>query len=91
MGPGGRAIDIRLQHPDLHVLKSVSSEIQTFLRQFHGVDGVLDDMRPGKEEIRIQLREGAEAFGVTAQMIAQQLQSAFFGYTADEIQMGVEY
>ncbi len=90
MGPAGRAIEIRLQHDDLGTLKSASVELQQYLSQFNGVNGILDDMRPGKEEILVSLRPGAEAFGVDGQTIASQLRAAYFGQTADEIQVGTE-
>ncbi|WED22160.1 efflux RND transporter permease subunit [Vibrio sp. JC009] len=90
MGPGGRDIEIRARHDDLEELKAASIEIQRYLNEFAGVYGVLDDMRKGKEEILIKLRPGAETYGVNGQTIANQLRSAFFGQTADEIQIGVE-
>ena len=88
MGPGGRAIEVRMQHDDLAMLKAASVETQQFFNEFAGVSGVLDDMRMGKPEVLIRLRPGAEAFGVDGQMIASQLRSAYFGQTADEIQIG---
>lgn len=87
MGPGGRAFDIRLQHDSLDVLKEVSVSIQQFLSQFQGVSGVLDDMRPGKEEIVLELKEGAERYGITSELLASQLRSAFFGTKIDDIQL----
>ncbi|USD40787.1 efflux RND transporter permease subunit [Vibrio sp. SCSIO 43135] len=90
MGPGGRAIEIRAKHDDLDELKAASIEIQQYLNEFEGVHGVLDDMRMGKEEVLVKLRPGAETYGVNGQMIANQLRAAFFGQTADEIQVGVE-
>ncbi|CAM2809877.1 efflux RND transporter permease subunit [Vibrio rarus] len=90
MGPGGRALEIRLQHDDLESLKSASIDVQSYLNEFDGVHGVLDDMRMGKEEVLVKLRPGAETFGVNGQMIASQLRAAFYGDTADEIQLGVE-
>ncbi len=90
MGPGGRDIEIRVKHDNLDELKAVSIDIQEYLNEFYGVYGVLDDMRMGKEEVLIKLRPGAETYGVNGQIIASQLRSAFFGQTADEIQIGVE-
>ncbi|MFC5076624.1 Toluene efflux pump membrane transporter TtgB [Vibrio thalassae] len=90
MGPGGRALEMRIKHDDLDMLKAASVEIQQYLNEFDGVSGVLDDMRLGKEEILVKLRPGAESFGVNGQLIASQLRAAFFGQTADEIQVGVE-
>ncbi len=90
MGPGGRAIDIRVMHSDLDQLKQASIDIQEYLKQFDGIHGVLDDMRMGKEEVLVKLLPGAESFGVNGQLIASQLRAAYFGQTADEIQLGVE-
>ncbi len=90
MGPGGRAIEIRIKHDDLDELKAASIDIQSYLNQFDGVHGILDDMRMGKEEVLVKLRPGAESYGVNGQVIAAQLRAAFFGQTADEIQVGVE-
>ncbi|MDV7105819.1 efflux RND transporter permease subunit [Vibrio sp. TH_r3] len=90
MGPGGRDIEIRVKHDDLDELKKASIDIQNYLNEFQGVYGVLDDMRLGKEEVLVKLRPGAETYGVNGQIIANQLRSAFFGQTADEIQIGVE-
>ncbi len=78
MGPGGRALEIRIKHDDLGMLKAASVEIQQYLNEFDGVSGVLDDMRLGKEEILVKLRPGAESFGVNGQLIASQLRAAFF-------------
>ncbi len=90
MGPGGRDIEIRAKHDNIDELKLASLDIQSYLNEFDGVYGVLDDMRMGKEEVLIQLRPGAETYGVNGQIIANQLRAAFFGQTADEIQIGVE-
>jgi len=49
-----------------------------------------DDLRPGKPEIRLKLREGATVLGLDADMVAAQLRAAYFGRTAAEIQVGPE-
>jgi multidrug efflux pump subunit AcrB len=90
MGPAGRDLEIRLQHDDLTVLKQASVALQEYLSQFSGVNGILDDMRPGKEEVIIRLKPGAESYGVDGETIAAQLRGAYFGQTADEIQVGPE-
>ncbi len=90
MGPGGRAVEIRMQHDELTALKAASLEVQDFLNEFDGVFGVLDDMRMGKQEVLVTLRPGAESFGVDGQMIASQLRAAYFGQKADDIQLGPE-
>ncbi len=89
-GPGGKDVELRIQHDDLTTLKDASVDIQQYLTQFEGVSGVIDDMRLGKPELKISLRAGAENYGVTGQMVASQLRAAYFGQTADEIQVGPE-
>ncbi len=90
IGPAGRAIDIRLRGQNLHELKAASLELQRWLLSYKGVVDLSDDLRPGKPEIQLRLREGATALGLTTQSIAGQLRSAFFGKTASEIQVGKE-
>ncbi|MDA7746569.1 efflux RND transporter permease subunit [Psychromonas sp.] len=90
MGPAGRDLEVRLQHDNLTLLKDASVELQRYLSQFLGVNGILDDMRPGKEEVIIKLKSGAENYGVDGETIASQLRAAYFGQTADEIQVGPE-
>ena len=89
-GPAGRAIDIRLRGDGLDELKEVSLELQGWLKTYKGVLDLTDDLRPGKPEIRLRLHEGAMALGLDAAGIADQLRSAFFGKTANEIQVGSE-
>ncbi len=90
IGPAGIPIEIRLQGQDLDALKAISFELQAWLRRYAGVFDVFDDLRPGKPEIRLRLRDGALALGLDAATIAQQLRAAFYGTTAAEIQVGKE-
>ncbi|QIZ75729.1 efflux RND transporter permease subunit [Ferrimonas lipolytica] len=90
MGPAGRDIEVRLKGDDLDQIKLASVAMQNYLTQFSGVTDLLDDMRPGKEEVLVTLLPGAESYGINGQMIASQLRAAYFGQTADEIQVGPE-
>lgn len=90
IGPGGLAIDIRLQGADLAKLKSASLELLEWLSAYDGVVDLSDDLRPGKPEFRIRLREGALALGLDAAAIARQLRASFYGMDAVEVQAGAE-
>ena len=90
IGIGGRPLDIHLKGADLDELKSAALELQAWLRSYRGVFDVSDDLRPGKQEARIRLREGALVAGLDATDIALQLRSAFFGNTAGDVQVGAE-
>ncbi len=90
LGLAGRPVDIRLKGQDLDRLKAASLELQKWLNGYRGMLDLNDDLRPGKPEIRIRLRDGATALGLSAANIASQIRSAFYGHTADEIQVGSE-
>ncbi|MFQ5972725.1 MAG: efflux RND transporter permease subunit [Alphaproteobacteria bacterium] len=90
VGPGGKPIDIRLHGDDLAELGAAARELRNWLARYHGVADLSDDLRPGKPETRMALRQGAVALGLDAEAVATQLRAAFFGRTASEIQVGPE-
>ncbi|MES9886394.1 MAG: efflux RND transporter permease subunit, partial [Candidatus Sedimenticola sp. 6PFRAG1] len=90
IGPGGIPLEIRLTGPGLDQLKQASLELQEWLKRYKGVFDLSDDLRPGKPELRLKLRDGALALGLDASTIANQLRAAFYGTTANEIQVGPE-
>ncbi len=90
IGPAGLPIEIRLQGGDLEALKAASLDLQEWLNRYAGVLDLQDDLRPGKPELRLHLREGALAMGLDAATIASQLRAAYQGETATEIQVGSE-
>jgi multidrug efflux pump subunit AcrB len=90
VGPAGAAIDLRLKGDDLKELKQASSALVQWLRRYEGVTSVLDDLRPGKREIRIHLKEGAVTLGITASLVADQLRAAYFGIKISELQVDGE-
>ncbi len=90
VGPGGVAIEVRLKGTDIDRLKAASRDLQQWLNSYKGVTNLSDDLRPGKHEIRLGLREQAASLGITARTIANQLRTAFYGATVNEIQVGPE-
>jgi len=90
MGPGGLALDIRLNGSDLGELKKAAVELKDWLGKFKGVVNVIDDLRPGKPEVRVRLKDGASSLGLDGRTIADQLRSALYGSTVSEIQRGSE-
>ena len=90
LGPAGLAIDLRLTGADLNQLKNASIDLQAWLNRYRGVRDLTDDLRPGKPEVRIRLKEGASSLGVDTDMIVTQMRSAFLGTTVSKIQIGPE-
>ncbi len=86
IGPAGIAIDFRLKGDDLSELKAASLELQDRIWQFEGVTSVLDDLRPGKRELQITIKDNiADTLGISSAMVADQLRSAYFGTTISEL------
>ncbi|UEM03903.1 efflux RND transporter permease subunit [Skermanella rosea] len=90
VGPGGLPIDIRLAGGDLDRLKAASLELQDWLGRYRGVEDLSDDLRPGKPEMGLRLREGIFGQGLDSAALATQLRAAYFGQTAAELQVGSE-
>lgn len=89
-GPGGRPIEIRFQSDSLTDAKQAAQQGLAFFDQYQGVFNLTDDLRPGKQEYRIRLDEGAVGLGLDVTTIADQVRAAFQGTIADEIQVGSE-
>jgi len=87
---GGKAIEIRIRGQDADRMKQAAQEVLAWFDQFEGVLNLADDLRPGKPELRLRLREGAEALGVDAAAVARQLRAGFQGLTAETLQLGPE-
>jgi len=85
IGPGGLPIEIRLNGSDLDELKQASTKLIDWLYQYQGVFDLYDDLRPGKPEIRVTLKQGAKTKGFTARMVSSQLRAAFYGAMASEV------
>ncbi len=90
VGPAGRAIDIRLLGDDLERLRAASDAFQAWLLRHAGVLDLGDDLRPGKRELRLRLKPGADVLGLDARAVADQVRAAFQGVEVDEFQVGRE-
>jgi multidrug efflux pump subunit AcrB len=89
-GPSGRPIEIRIQGNELAELKATANDVVAELVTYEGVNNLSDDLRRGKREVRLQMRDGTVGLNLDAAMIASQLRSALQGDTADEIQVDAE-
>jgi len=85
IGPGGLPIEIRLKGKDLSQLKLASTRLINWFYSYEGVSDLYDDLRSGKPEIQVKLKEGAKLHGFDARMVSKQLRAAFYGTTASEI------
>ncbi|PJC85398.1 AcrB/AcrD/AcrF family protein [Vibrio sp. HA2012] len=80
-GLAGNGIDIRIQGTDMETLKNVSRSLQKWLKSFDGLFNLTDDLRYGRSEIYVKLRDEAGVMGITAAQVAQTLRNAVKGST----------
>ena len=89
-GVAGKAVDIRLQGSNLDVLKKASIDLQDYLKKFKGVIEVYDDIRPGKPEISIHLKQQAGVLGINSTQVSSEVRAALQGTTGLEVQASRE-
>lgn len=91
-GPAGNAIEVEVRCEDLTRAKEVSQRIQAWFMENQGVFDVGDDLDPGSEQVRVRLKPGAGATGLTGSAVAQQVRSALSGASVQNFfNRGEEY
>ncbi len=79
-GPGhGSAITVELSHRDTRVLEHASAELAAELENYSLVKDIDDGFQPGKEQLDFTLTERGKALGLTADNVARQIRSSFYG------------
>jgi len=79
----GPDLDISVRHPDLDQLQLAVEEITEKLRGFSSLYDVSNNLDSASEELRFQLKPGAEQLGLTLGQVMQQVRQAYHG---DEVQ-----
>jgi len=88
MGPPGAAIEVWLQGEDLDDLILAAGGVKDKLRTYEGVYQIADDYRPGKSEIKVDIKPEGRTLGLTLQDLAMQVYGGFYGEEAVRIQRG---
>ncbi|HUW61376.1 MAG TPA: efflux RND transporter permease subunit [Candidatus Bathyarchaeia archaeon] len=87
-GPPGAPIEVWLQGEDMSVLLAGSAEIKEKLKTYDGVYQIQDDYRPGKTEVRLNLKPEARTLGLMLEDLARQVFAGYYGEEAVRIQRG---
>lgn len=83
MGPSaGKPVDVELSHTEEEVLERAAADVAAALRGYAGVNDVENGVAMGKPQLDLTLTSEARALGLTANDIARQVRSAFFGAEA---------
>ncbi len=87
-GPAGNPIEIQLRGQDFDQLKQAAAELKTEIATYPGTFDITDNFKPGKQEKKIRVKEGARSIGITMRDLARQVRQAFYGDEALRIQRG---
>jgi multidrug efflux pump subunit AcrB len=79
----GADMDISVRHPNLEQLQLAVDEITEKLREYNSLYDVSNNLDSSSEELRFDLKPGAEQIGITLNQVMQQVRQAYFG---DEVQ-----
>ncbi|WP_346836678.1 efflux RND transporter permease subunit [Microbulbifer sp. SAOS-129_SWC] len=75
-GPG---FELSIRHPDLDVLRRATADLEDQLRTYTSLYDVRNNLEGASEEIRIELKPGAEKLGLTLAAVNRQVRQAYFG------------
>jgi multidrug efflux pump subunit AcrB len=81
-------IEFHLGHPDAEALAAAAALFKQKLAGYAGVYDVVDSAEPGKPEVRLRLKPGAERLGLRLEDIAEQMRHAYYGDEVHRLQRG---
>ncbi|NNL41903.1 MAG: efflux RND transporter permease subunit, partial [Desulfobacterales bacterium] len=87
-GPAGNPIEIQLAGRDFKQLRLAANELKAEIKTYPGTLDIADNFKPGKEEKKVRVKQGARPLDITMGDIARQLRQAFYGEEALRIQRG---
>jgi multidrug efflux pump subunit AcrB len=90
-GPAGIPIEVRLQGTDLEELKAGARYLSEKIARYDGTFNVLDDLRPGKPQRILSLKDNALSLGLNAAEVASQIRTGLLGDIVDTVQIGDQH
>ena len=85
-GPTGSDIEIRVRGEDLPSVARAVAYVREVLGEYSGIVELEDDLKQGKQEVQLKLRENARALGVTTRELALSVRHALYGFEAQKLQ-----
>jgi len=87
-GPPGAPIEAWIEGGNMDELRKASEELKERLAEFDGVYQIRSDLKPGKNEMRLELKPEARALGLTVEDLARQIHAGYYGDEALRLQRG---
>ena len=85
---GGPPLSFRLSGANYERLEEAAAELAAELDNYTGVFDITNSAAAGGNEIKLKIKPGAEALGLTMSSLGRQVRQAFYGEEAQRIQRG---
>ncbi len=85
-GPSGPELEIRVSGIEFETLSGAVDHVREQIEQFDGVLQIEDDLKVGKLEVQLELKETARSLGLTTRDLAILVRSALYGFEAQKLQ-----
>ena len=85
---GGPPLSFRLSGTNYERLEEAAAELAAELDNYTGVFDITNSAAAGGNEIKLKIKPGAEALGLTMSSLGRQVRQAFYGEEAQRIQRG---
>ena len=82
---GGPDMQFAVRHTDLDVLQLAVKEITEKLLEYPALYDVVNSFESASEEMRFELKPGAEKLGLTVASVMQQVRQAYYGEEAQRL------
>jgi len=85
---GGSPLSFKLSGSNYEALESAADELAKELATYEGLFDITNSATSGSDEIKLTIKPGAEALGLTMSSLGRQVRQAFYGEEAQRIQRG---
>ena len=82
---GDPGFELSIRHPDLDVLRQAVNEVEDQLRTYDTLYDVRNNLESASEEIRLELKPGAQKLGLTLADVTRQVRQAYYGEEVQRI------
>ncbi len=84
----GESVNVELSHEDFDKLVVAAEDLKVRLAQYTGVSEITDSFEPGKEELKLSLKDSGRTLGLTLSDLARQVRQGFYGEEVQRVQRG---
>jgi len=84
-GNNSPGFELSVRHPDLDILRDAVDDLEAQLRTYDALYDVRNNLSGASEEIRLELKPGAEKLGLTLADVSTQVRQAYYGVEAQRI------